>query len=192
MAVGFVLIRHAPIALKGVLYGKTDCGIAPFHVKQPEKLERLIGEIDLWLSSPAKRCLMSFEQIVGADKKPDIIDARLWEQDFGDWEAQPYDQLPDIGNLSGQALGEFTPPNGESYNQLAERTLPIFQEYAQSERHKVIGVMAHAGVIRSILGHALGNPVSGLRFVISELSATRIGVYDEGQAAISYCNDRYL
>lgn len=190
MAGELILLRHAPIGPQGILCGHTDCDIAPTIPQHIEDIQQGLADVEYWVSSPARRCQQSFEMIFGKDSVPDKYDERLWEQNFGEWEGCAYDQLPDIGNLSGQALADFSPPGGESFSQLAQRCLPAFLAYVQQAHTQKIGIVAHAGIIRSFIGHALGNHLSGLPFVISELSVTRIAVYAENQFAIKCTNSQ--
>ena len=187
---GFVLIRHATVADKRILCGRTDCDIAPISAAFSDQARAVLSEIDVWICSPARRCQHSYTEIFGSAPAPQQCDERLWEQDFGEWEGSSYADLPDIGNLSGQQLADFTPPGGESFSELAIRTREFFDAYSEQAQKKPIGIMAHAGVIRSFIGHALGDASLGLSFVISELSITQIGVYSDTQFAVAACNQR--
>ncbi|MEC8744368.1 MAG: histidine phosphatase family protein [Candidatus Puniceispirillaceae bacterium] len=187
MTAEFIFVRHAKIKPKGRLCGRTDCDIRPVDVAQIQRVRPLLQPVDFWLGSPARRCQQSFAQLC-PDRDMSAIDARLWEQDFGAWEDTDFSDLPDIGELSDDALLGFAPPEGESFNDLYQRVSAVLEEYYPQATGKTIGIMAHAGVIRAALGWALHHPQAGLKFTIDELSVTRIAVTPSGQCAIGYVN----
>jgi alpha-ribazole phosphatase len=187
MTAEIVLVRHAKIKPIGRLCGRTDCDIRPLDVARIQEVRRHLHPVDIWLGSPARRCQQSFLQLF-PDSQMQVIDERLWEQDFGDWEDTPYGELPDIGELSDDALFQFTPPNGESFSDLYQRVSAVLDEYSALAMERSVGIMAHAGVIRAALGYALNTPSAGLKFIIDELSVTKITVAGKHQFAISYVN----
>jgi alpha-ribazole phosphatase len=187
MTAEFIFVRHAKIKPKGRLCGRTDCDIRPVDVAQIQRVRRLVQPVDFWLGSPARRCRQSFAQLF-PDTDMQAIDSRLWEQDFGAWEDTAFDDLPDIGELSDEALLRFAPPDGESFNDLYQRVCAVLEEYYPQADGQTVGIMAHAGVIRAALGWALHSPSAGLKFIIDELSVTKITVSDKGQSAICYVN----
>ncbi|MGF6862486.1 alpha-ribazole phosphatase [Rhodobacteraceae bacterium MBR-64] len=164
-----ILIRHAPAHDGGRLAGRRDVGA---RIPPPEVLAALrahIGPVRL-VASPARRCL----QTAGAlwpDQKVQQ-DARLWEQDFGAWEGVAYVDLPDLGPLSTPDLATHRPPGGESFDDLCTRVRPALAELG--EQGGRIAVIAHAGVVRAGLAHALGSILAALAFQVAPLSITRL------------------
>ncbi len=187
MTAEIVLVRHAKIKPIGRLCGRTDCDIRPLDLAKLQQLRPHLASTDIWLGSPAKRCQQSFSQLF-PNRQMQIIDERLWEQDFGDWEDTPYGELPDIGELSDDALLHFRPPNGESFFELYQRVSEVLDAYSGLATGQIVGIMAHAGVIRAALGYALNRPSAGLKFMIDELSITRISVAGNQQFAIKMVN----
>ena len=145
---------------KGRLCGRTDCDIRPVNVAQIQRVRPLL-QPDFWLGSPARRCQQSFAQLC-PDRDISAIDARL-EQDFGAWEGADFSDLPDIGELSDDALLGFAPPEGESFNDLYQRFGRAGRILPQATG-KTIGIMAHAGVIRAALGWALHHPQGEIHY----------------------------
>ena len=99
------------------------------------------------------------------------FDARLWEQDFGAWEGMAFDALPDLGDLSRDALAGHRPPQGESFADLCARVTPALQDIAQTGDSVIV---AHAGVIRAALALALDTIPGALAFEIAPLSLTEL------------------
>lgn len=170
-ATELILIRHAPALSEGRMAGRRDVAA---DCSDAAALMRLRARLDpncRRLISPALRCRQT-----AAALWPDLPappeDPRLWEQDFGAWEDQPYADLPDLGPLSLADLAAHRPPDGESFADLAARVAPVF-EALQSQSGPLI-ILAHAGVIRAALGLALGQSCLGLAFQIAPLSHTRL------------------
>lgn len=182
-----VLIRHASIASRGRLCGRTDCAIGPVDLDRISPLAQSVSDLPFWYGSPALRCQQTLERLF-PQKSADVLDNRLWEQDFGLWEDTPFSELPDIGTLSSDELYQYQPPGGESFAQLYERASPCFDDIVTTAQSQSVGVMAHAGIIRAFLGHVLGRPQAGLNFMIDELSATKILVSDAGQFTVRSVN----
>ena len=174
-----VLIRHAAANHGGRLCGRTDVGLAEGTETPLQALAALLPDVEDLRVSPAQRCRLTAKALW-----PDRMqseDARLWEQDFGDWEGVPFTDLPDLGALSPGDLAATAPPGGESFLDLAARVTPALEEAALAARTKgPVAVVAHAGVVRAGLSMALGSAAAGLSFEIAPLSITRIGCFEGG------------
>ncbi len=166
-------VRHAPSIPSGFLYGRTDADIAAIDPKESNWLRTRLNECSAIISSPARRCVKSY-QMIYPDQPPPRIITSLWEQSFGEWEGMAYDQLPDIGEKSGSDLVDFCPPEGESFADLCRRVNKGLSTILAEEEAEKIAVFAHAGVIRASLAQALENPVAALKFEIGHLSVTHI------------------
>ena len=98
----------------------------------------------------------------------------LWEQSFGTWDGTAFSQLPDIGILTGEALADFTPPDGESFSDLYRRVHPIIENICLNESALNITFFVHAGVIRAALSLAFSSHKSALSCEIDPLSVTKL------------------
>ncbi len=176
------LIRHAPVIADGLVYGRRDLPADCGNAARFASLRASLPDMDLVLSSPAKRCLQT-AQMVWPKVKPRVEDA-LWEQSFGDWEGIPFADIPDHGQLDGAELAAFTPPNGESFDDVCARTAAIMGTLPAGR----VAVVAHAGVIRAALSQALGGVPSALRFEIANLSLTSILILPERQYVVREVN----
>lgn len=163
-----MLIRHAPAVHGGRLAGRTDLAA---DLSDAAVLVATAGRAGVpvrLLTSPARRC-----RDTAAALWPGLAaaeDARLWEQDFGQWEGVPFADLPDLGPLSPGALALHRPPGGESFADLCARTAPALEELAQGGAT----IVAHAGTVRAALALALGSPAAALAFEVQPLSVTRL------------------
>lgn len=183
-----VLLRHAPADHGGRLAGRTDVpALLPDEAAMAPLRATLAGCAHV-VSSPARRCRMTAAALF-----PDreiAEDARLWEQDFGAEEGRPFATLPDLGPLTREALAARRPEGGESFMDMAARTLPALMDLAaRARREGPVAVIAHAGTARAALGLALGAPALGLAFEIAPLAETRLLCLD-GAFAIRSANAR--
>lgn len=187
-----VLIRHAPAATNGCLAGRRDVGIEPVAPAIVDRLRNVFRQHDIALvSSPAIRCRETSAMIC-----PGItpaLEEDLWEQNFGNWEGLPFAELPDLGELSGEALANHRPPEGESFEDLCTRVQPVFSRLSLdihgSEKSRV--VVAHSGVIRGALAMVTGASAS-FRFEIAHLSITRLRCLPDGSFSVILVNGNLL
>lgn len=96
----------------------------------------------------------------GRTQKIEII-PDLREINLGAWDGLPVEQIrcnnPDEYKRRGAALADHRPPGGESFNDLADRVLPLFDRIVAASTGTIL-IVAHAGVNRVILCHILGLP----------------------------------
>ena len=166
-------IRHAPSEPSGFLYGRYDADIGPIAPDNISFLRSQIIEGSLIMCSPATRCLKTCDAVLSAASPRQTHDA-LWEQSFGTWDGTAFSQLPDIGNLAGDALADFTPPDGESFLDLCRRVHPIIENICLNDSAQNITFFVHAGVIRAALSLAFSSRISALSFEIDPLSVTKL------------------
>ncbi|WP_323006619.1 histidine phosphatase family protein [Pseudorhodobacter sp.] len=170
MTAELILIRHAPALSEGRIAGRRDVAADCSDTKAFAALHQAIGPVDHILVSPARRCQQTLAHLWPEANAE--MDARLCEQDFGDWEGQHYDKLPDLGALDLPELAQYRPPNGESFLDLAARCTPMILEAAG--RNGRTALIVHAGVIRATLGLALDALPMGLAFQVAPMSMTTI------------------
>ena len=166
-------IRHAPSEPSGFLYGHYDADIGVIAPDTISFLRAQIIEDSLTICSPATRCLKTCDAVLSKANPRQTHDA-LWEQSFGTWEGTAFSQLPDIGILTGEALADFTPPDGESFSDLCRRVHPIIENICLDESALNITFFVHAGVIRAALSLAFSSHISALCCEIDPLSVTRL------------------
>ena len=179
-----ILIRHAPVAGKGRLAGRLDL---PADVSDASRIAavaaRLPGTARL-ISSPARRCRMTADALFPGQTA--MLDDRLWEQHFGDWEGLSHADLPDLGLLDPEALADHRPPNGESFREACARTVPALLDLAA--RPGVHVVTAHAGTVRAALAHATGSVAGALSFQVAPLSLSRFHIGPQGHWSVAEVN----
>ena len=104
-------------------------------------------------SSPLQRCVILAKHIQEKIKVASITeDSRLMEMNFGDWELKNWDDIPQEALTPWMTdFVNVRVPNGESFIDLNERVMDFLQNEVSKTTDKPLIVVAHAGVIRSIL-----------------------------------------
>ncbi|MCH2225843.1 MAG: alpha-ribazole phosphatase [Crocinitomicaceae bacterium] len=144
-----VLIRHTTPAIeKGICYGQSDLDVADSFEAELMPILKELGRQSKVYSSPLKRCRLLAERI-GEEV---VLDDRLMEMNFGDWELQPWSDIPkeeiqpwydDFVNVPAK--------NGESLKELSVRVESFLNKLIKSGEQKVV-CFTHAGIIRIING----------------------------------------
>lgn len=154
------LVRHTEtICEKGICYGQSDVAILePFD----EIFSRIVSELPseaVIFSSPLKRCAILAKHIRENIKTISYQeDNRLKEMNFGDWELKKWDEIQSEElNPWMEDFVNIRVTNGESFTQLHERVGLFFNEILKINQPIII--VAHAGIIRSILCHQTSLPL---------------------------------
>lgn len=154
------LIRHTSVAEKeGLCYGQTDIPLATDFMNEfkfiENKLPIVLNNFTVF-SSPLSRCSL----LANFLSKKIIVDERLKEMNFGDWENSFFDCLP------SEALRTWTedyvnvsPPNGENFLTLFKR-VELFWFDLLNSNHENVVIVTHAGVIRALLALVLDLPLT--------------------------------
>ena len=140
------LIRHLkPVIEPGVCYGRHDCSAESVEAAALALRAVLPAGLPVW-SSPLIRCRALAEQL----HTHPLIDDRLAEMHFGDWEERRWDDIPraELDAWAADVAG-YAPPGGESPRDLQRRALDFVASLAVPEAVMV----THAGVIRTLLAH---------------------------------------
>jgi alpha-ribazole phosphatase len=170
------LIRHTSLNIpSGVCYGQSDVDVSTnFEIECSALISKLDGiQFDAVYASPLQRCTKLARALNLGEMQ---VDDRLKELHFGDWEMQPWESIPrDVFDVWAQDYAHLSPPNGESFTQLYERTKTFTAEVSSRLQGKNVAVVTHGGVIRAMLADALNMPLKGLfRLVIDHASVTQI------------------
>ncbi|WP_101690650.1 alpha-ribazole phosphatase [Dysgonomonas massiliensis] len=138
------LVRHTAVDVpQGMCYGQTNVPLKPSFEDEARVVKSNIGSIeaDVSFSSPLSRCrkLAHF-----CDFKDAVLDDRLKELHFGDWETRMWDHI----DMSIWDKDWVNPPapNGESFMQMYNRVSKFFDEL-KSKQYKSVLVFTHGGVI---------------------------------------------
>lgn len=155
------LVRHTEtICEKGICYGQSDVNIAePFDAIFNKIISQLPQEAIIF-SSPLKRCALLAKHIQNNVKTISYQeDDRLKEMNFGDWELKNWNEIPpEQLNPWMEDFVNIKVSNGESFFELHERVGNFLSDKLSGTNHPII-IVAHAGIIRSILCHQTSLPL---------------------------------
>lgn len=111
------------------------------------------------------------------------------EQDFGEWDGQPWSSIAAMRGLDMPALASLRPPGGESFVDLVGRVRSVTGSLAGQHPGARIAVVAHAGVIRAALAVALDLPPHrALAFGVETLSLTSLTDHGAEGWAVDFVN----
>lgn len=145
-----ILIRHTtPKVSKGICYGHADVRVDANFREEAKTIKKELTEIKnhTIYSSPLQRCSLLANALF--DTKEINYDERLKELNFGDWELEFWDNIPE--NQLTPWMDDFVAtrvPNGESYKDLQKRVLKFINEKIFLQENIIL--VTHAGVIRVI------------------------------------------
>jgi len=167
-------VRHAPIARKGT-YTLRD---------EPAEFPDSVSPVVLpagahWLASPLPRAVATAQWLQSFQPLPceklQAVDA-FAEQYFGGWEGKRYDEVfAENPGLNWSLPADIIPPGGESFTQMMARVATTIDALGRSMAASDVVAVAHIGVIRAALAHALGlSAPQALSLQVDYLSLTRI------------------
>ncbi len=134
--------------------GRVDVDLSPLGVRQAEELaERIAVENirpDMIIVSPMLRAQRTAKLIADRVGAPVTTDARLIEQDYGDYEGVYMDTPRFSEFLENKHHFAWRYPNGESMLDVACRVYPLLDELIRKGAGKTVLLVSHGGVSRII------------------------------------------
>lgn len=178
-------IRHAPVVgHDGRLYGRRDVAADLSDITALKTLAEKLPERAVWIASPLMRTVNTAQTLAALHAEsgslpiihiePDII-----EQDFGGWQGKTYGEIAELQGGETHPLwfapAEVTPEGGESFVATMKRVAGAIERLTGAHAKSEIVAVAHAGVIRAAVAHALDlSAETALRLAIEPLSLTRL------------------
>lgn len=99
----------------------------------------------------------------GRENLSRLDDSRFLELNRGDWAGRRLEDLrredPEGYRAWAESRGATRAPGGESPGDVARRTIPAFQDWAQRYAGGCVMIVAHLWVLRSAAAEALGLPM---------------------------------
>lgn len=163
------LIRHGHINTGNEkrYIGITDIPLDDIGKVQAQEIRDFFKSIEFEkiFSSPLKRCVETSE-IIGEGRNVEICRLKnFMEINMGDWDNKSIDYIkskyPKEYEARGKTIDSYVPPNGESFNMLAERVMSGFNDVICDCSDNTI-IVAHAGVNRIIISKLTGVPIQDI------------------------------
>lgn len=176
------LIRHPqPKIDRGICYGRKDIDLLEPPSTCAPRLRELLPENYRLYCSPLRRAHRLAQELGDP-----ILDPRLQEMNFGNWEGRPFCSLGTQIDDWAQDPHGYRPPQGETGHEVARRIWDFHLDAIAPTTHGAIVVVGHSGPFRLWLAQLLGLPRDQshrfrLQFAkVSALSLTKAGAYLEG------------
>lgn len=172
------LVRHGHTVWheSGGIAGRTDIDLSDNGRAAVKQLATALGHnfhANQWFCSPSKRtketcALLRQHRRDSVSYLPDIVlDERLVELDFGDWEGLTWSVVHERHELAMQQWGNDwvtqSPPNGESFSQQVVRCsewLTDMQGNMHGDNDQSAIAICHGGSIRALMCRCLGWPLT--------------------------------
>lgn len=143
-----------------------------------------VGEDNRWdalVTSPLRRCAEFAEALANRHTLPLETEPGLREIGFGEWEGRP---VTDILSEAPEQIERYwadpvnnTPPRGEPLTAFHDRVVAAWEGLLERHHGCRVLVVAHGGVMRMLLTHALAMPLSAvLRWEVPNARLSRIRV----------------
>lgn len=158
-----LLVRHGEPhpRWRGVCYGRSDAGLGSRGRAQSREASRRLATepITRLYTSPLRRARRLADLIAEHRGIESIVEPRLAERDFGEWEGRTWDAIHAASGSAMEGLihdpAGFRPPAGETTAELAARVLAW---YRRLPADGVIVAVTHGGPIAALRGSLLGLP----------------------------------
>ena len=180
------LIRHGEPVGGRKYRGQTN---DPLSDKGWAQMRAAVGDACPWqaiVSSTLARCMEFAQELAARHALPLEPDPRLIELGFGSWEGHTPEELrrDDPARLLRFWNDPLShgPAGGEPLAQFEQRVLQAWRELIARHGGRHVLIVAHAGVIRTIVAHVAGVPLRHIfRVQVPSAGVTRIEVeHDRG------------
>lgn len=194
-----LFIRHGETDCnkKNLYYGHLNPGLNETGIWQlkntRKKLEKLNEKIDIVFSSDLKRCRESLELLEIDKNIKTHFSEKLRELNFGTLEGKTYKEIerdfPRYVKEMQNNWRYFKAESGESLDDLQMRVSKKLNKIKTENQNKKILVVAHAGVIQSLISYYLFGNLDGYwQFKLDNGSITKMTVMEDGFVYFNYIN----
>ena len=175
------LLRHGEILTgKDKRYiGQTNVPLNSKGLRQALWWKKELSQVNFEgiYCSDLARALDTTKRVANMDESHIHILPQLREIDLGGWDGETMENIkirfPDAWKDRGRRMDSFKTPNGESFQDLHDRVIPVFQNIILEMTGDVL-IVGHAGVNRVILSHVLEKPIRELLNIPQEYAALNL------------------
>ena len=190
------LIRHGEVtnSAQQCLNGHFDVELSQQGLEQIRQVSAALEDKSLRsvYSSDLRRSYVGACIVAEPHGCKPIAVPELKEISMGVWEGKT------VTEINNQYPGElekrlknvetFYTEGGESFGQLRDRVIPKLMEIVNTHRGESIAIVAHGGVNRIILSHALGIPPRNIFGIAQDFAAINIIRFYETNAVVELIN----
>jgi broad specificity phosphatase PhoE len=184
-------VRHGQTGLNrgGRLQGRIDAPLSELGLRQADALGRGFETepVVRVCSSPLQRACDTAAAIAGAHGLDVVVDERLVELDYGEWDGLALGDVPAADWAAWRADPEFAPPGGE---RLVDVTARVAAFCAGARDPGLVIAVSHVSPIKAAVCNALRvDERVTFRMQLEVASVTRIGDRPDGSTYLSTFND---
>lgn len=158
------LLRHAECEGGAIFRGTRDVALASHGWARLQRVTATRGGWQAIISSPMRRCHAFAQALAQQRGLPLVVDERLREMSFGDWEGQPvarvWQQQPQAAWAWFNDPDAHPPPGGERLQALQARVDAAWAQCLQAQRGRHVLMVTHGGVMRALISRALAMPAA--------------------------------
>ncbi len=119
----------------------------------------------------------------------------LRERNFGKWEGMSFDEIskayPEEFNRWKEDPYRFSPPEGESTEDVKNRVVPALQDILKRHKGEKVMVVSHGGVTRVLLCHYIGLPLNNIFKIEKDFACLNVlEFFDDGFCLVRLINGR--
>lgn len=160
------------------------CGVDdPLSEVGWQQMWQAIGARSPWtriITSPLQRCCNFAQALAKRDSIPLAVEQRFQEVGMGVWEGKTPEQVRGEDSVAYARYYRDAirgrPPGAEDLNDLLERVSNAYEQLVSEQAGQHILIVAHAGVMRAMLGHVLqAAPNSWYRAQVDYAASSRFG-----------------
>ena len=191
------LIRHGELlkAKPKSYHGQTDVALAANGVAQLERVADRLAAVPLKAvyASTLRRSAQGAEQVATRHGLPVVTNPAFREKAFGVWEGLTYDEVaeryPDDWARWLADPPSLKPEGGETYLEMQSRVLRALGEILAAHPAQEIALVAHGGVNRAIICHALRLDLKYVFRIEQDHGAVNIiDFFPDGMAVVKLIN----
>ncbi len=193
------LVRHGQS--EGNLFrrvqGQTDVDLTAAGRAQLPYLTQRFASVPLAAvyASPLRRTRETAAAIVGAHDIPTIIEPRLIEMCFGEWEMRPWGEVnlehPELKHAFLHDPDRWHVEGSETHREVQQRMFAAMTDIARANDGKTVGVACHGMAIRAFLSYILQVPSERISEEVPLVNNTSVTLlrYENDAFSIEYAND---
>jgi broad specificity phosphatase PhoE len=198
----FYLVRHGETEwnAENRLCGQSDIPLSEAGRRQAKRLAGRLKSIlfERLYSSPLRRAIETanlISEVIGLEP---IVDERLIELDYGEWEGKTLAEIvkndPKTFRAWNADPSEVAPPGGESGLEAQQRVVPFLDFLAARHRQRDVAVVLHKTVCRLAVCHVLGMSPSEYRrrLTMGNAALNIIQPRDDGWQLVTFNDTSHL
>ena len=174
---------------RGLLQGRVDNPLDVEGRKQADQIAKVLGPVDLVISSPLQRAIQTAE-LLGLGLR---IDERWIELDYGDWDERPVTDISAEEWAAWRDDASFAPPGGESLIELDQRVAAACDELISQAEEKNVAVFTHVSPIKSAVRWTLGvSEQISWHLNVGQAQITRVGIRNGRPVLVAFNETTHL